>query len=248
MPSRQAILIESSILASHPTLAGARADAANLGSFLLEDHAGAWEQDEIALLHNPSVADVRSVLREAATKDYVFLAFSGHGYHVRGRSLEEDRICLGSTEEMAVSELNPGTARFTCLIDTCRKVEAAPLVLEARKFANAAKALKYDYRWRCRQLFDDALSNSERGTISLFSCDLDEAAGETKEGGYFTSSLLDSANVWKDSLSGGLSSSLDLYSAFTRSVDAVHRTSHNQQHPQFQGGRRLRYFPWAVRP
>ena len=80
---RQAILIESSQIVGQPDLPGAKVDVDNWSAFLQSDEGGAWRGDEIAIFRKPSWTALQARLALEATTDYVFVTFSGHGYHIR---------------------------------------------------------------------------------------------------------------------------------------------------------------------
>jgi hypothetical protein len=133
------------------------------------------------------------------------------------------------------------------MIDACRKIEAVKEIRKEARFAAVQKAIDWSYRAKCRAAFDESISRSEQGIIKLFSCALDEAAGETPEGGYFTKGMIDGAEEWADGRNKGSSAVLSLWQAFQFAELEV-QVRMPQQHPQYDGGRRLGHFPFAVKP
>ena len=129
--SRKAILIESSKLKDHPDLPGARADVDNFSQFLQSEIGGSWYEWEIVPLHNPTRSRVLAELKNAKDVDYSFVTFAGHGYHARSNVIEETRVCLNDTEEMAVSELDPKNDRCLSIIDCCRQLVILEQVMES---------------------------------------------------------------------------------------------------------------------
>ena len=127
---RRAILIESSGVRGSDDLPGARADVKNFKQYLCSDTGGAWEDDEIRILNSPSWMDVLLELWVAKDFDYVFMTFSGHGYHLRnGRSLDDTVVCL-SDEDVRVRDMNPANPRCLFIIDACRKIITTEILLE----------------------------------------------------------------------------------------------------------------------
>jgi hypothetical protein len=230
-------------------LPGADADVANYRKFLSDEVGGWWYSYEIKELRNPSKMELLSAIREAKTADYCFIAASGHGRHVQGRGIDETRFSCNQNEEVAVSDLNPGCARVTIIVDCCRNVTR----LETFKEANFANVIaKYSQETHPsalahRQLFERAVSQAERGCSYLFSCDLNEAAQETQRGGYYSQELLNTGYTWYQTAPKGSDSILDISDAHRGASGAVTRRE-PQQNPQSVLGRRNNWFPFAVHP
>ncbi len=170
------------------------------------------------------------------------MTFSGHGYH--SQELDQTKVCLRQGR-MGVRELLPNTERCTVVIDACRKVmrevfmESYQLsVAEVRKYAEFARTRNF------RQEFETLVEKAEKGFVFLYSCNLDEAAGESRRGGYFSRALVEAGKAFGDRNADG-SKWYPMNSAFDAA--AVTTTGYNPaQHPQFEPGRRLVHFPFAV--
>ncbi len=248
MQKRAAILVESSDIPSQRDLPGARLDVKNWQKHLLSKHGGAWEPTEITVLNKPSWNYLKNLLEIHHNTDYVFITFSGHGYHLAGKDIDETRICLTSTDEVAVVSINPGNPRCTFVIDTCRGIVREEellrksMVFEARFYKEAVDRSVY------RELFDLMVLKGERGIIRLYSCDLDEAANESsRSGGHFSRSLVDCSEDWYQSVEHGERLYYPVNSAFNCAAGRTTARS-PQQHPQYEGGRRLNHFPISVCP
>jgi caspase domain-containing protein len=240
--TRQAILIESSNVGVYDDLPGARADVSLLRNWLMTPRGGAWESAEIGILRNPTVHKVRKWLKIAKLCNYAFVSFSGHGHHVIGSISDETRLCLNDDEEISAKRLNPGNARCTILIDACRgvTVEIEATLLERRVKAMTQLALNLT-REAARAKFDDLVARSERGAIYIYSCCVDESAGDSKQGGLFTIGLVRAGELWKPKKGKYVS----VMNAF-RSAERFTNEENPQQNPVIEAGRRIRYFPFAI--
>lgn len=241
--SRAALLIEASKVPSERELPGAVVDVVNFRRFLESQIGGAWEKDEILELHNPVVSELRAALSTVKTRDYSFIAFSGHGEHLRGKELDESVVLLSDRIEVPVRELNSGSQRCTVVIDSCRGLR----ILDEQVGRSLIKLASGDNasRARHRELFDQQLDFSEAGAIYLYSCSVDESAQETVNGGgVFTASLIQAGEEFYNR--PPVRSVLTVDTAFL-SAFSLANSKYPQQHPQFQPGRRLRYFPFAVK-
>lgn len=239
---RRAIVVVCPKSSRHGDLPGTEADAKNYLDYLQSVEGGAWNSDEIAVYRNPSRAELLRALASTWGIDYAFLAFSGHGYHIQGGGLDETRLLLNDGEEMSVPEFTTGRNRELVVIDACRKVEhvAEP---EKKIFARLSEMEKSGYtRLQCRALFERKVMEAEEGRIEMYSCDLDQAAGESPRGGHFTRALLDGARQWADILVYSGSHTLSAREAFS----IAEKGTRNPQRPQYHPGRRLVHFPFGV--
>lgn len=246
--SRKAFLIESSQLNGEPDLPGARVDVTNLRMFLRSDEGGAWDDEEILTLRKPSWTFLQALLNAERTTDYVFMTFSGHGYHVKGKDLDESRICLTENDEVPVASINPGNPRCTFVIDACRQLILEKSLTEVIAAKEMSRIAAYQDRQAYRRLFDATVAQGEKGIIRMFSCDIDEAAGESRlSGGYYTEALMKCCRDWDTATESGRR---NYYSVWQAHSCAATRATHRafQQHPQYDGGRRNTCFPLAVKP
>jgi hypothetical protein len=242
---RKALLIESSRLTGQPDLPGARIDIRNWRSFLRSDVGGAWNDDEIISLNNPSWPALQGQLILQSSTDYVFITFSGHGEHIREKDIDESKIYLTENDKVLVRQINPGNPRCTFIIDACRGL-VTPEALPVAIAMSISKAVSD--RQAYRDLFDAAIEQAEKGIIRVFSCSIDEAAGESAiSGGYYTTALMDCCTDWHRSHDSGKRYYYPINSA--HDCASSRTTERNkQQHPQYNGGRRNKHFPLAVKP
>ena len=92
-----------------------------------------------------------------------------------------------------------------------------------------------------RVLFDTAIERAEKGLCKLYGCAFEQAAQESKAGGYFTQALIQAGNNWKGS---GVFTLRNAYEIAESTV----RQKNSPQTPESELGRRLYHFPFAVQP
>jgi hypothetical protein len=243
--TRQAIIIESSTVAGLKDLPGARKDTQNWTTYLCSEPGGAWELAEITVLNTPSWATLSHHLNLARSKDYVFIAFSGHGFHEKEK--DETYICLNSDEDIPASSINPGNPRCTVVFDSCRGLYLLEKI-SVLAAVNRAPTLSEIYsRIRHKQLFESAVNSAEKGIIRLYSASLDESAAEDRlKGGYYSTQLISSCERWyEDEHPDGteIFTVREAHAAAARIVTA----RFPQQNPQYDEGRRLYPFPLAIK-
>jgi len=222
---RKAILIEASDVIGLNNLPGARVDVNNWKSFLKSDLGGAWDDAEIVSLNKPQSA----VLDKALTVEpdcYTFVAYSGHGSD-GSVVLNEAWINTG----YSTTKLKPKSNKGTLIIDSCRGVsEAKRYSFTKTAFANEsahavalnasmgrsvvfASAHELDERLilnragyviRPRQIWEESIKRSLAGIVEMLACSKGQAAEEDPAaGGYYTSLLMQSADLWQVGASSG---------------------------------------------
>lgn len=245
---RGAVLIEASDLCGG-RIPGAKQDVTLLNELLVSDLGGAWEAEEIKILRNPSYSQITSAIAMLASAEYAFISYSGHGYHAE--ELDETKVCTierqGKPYWMPISQLLPRCPKYTLSIDCCRNVETEYFAESIeRQAAESFSQGQRPPRIKYRQLFDSQVEVAEIGGIKMYSCDLNESAGETSRGGYFTRGLVKSAYDHEPP-----SNTSNLFLPMTVAFDTAYayvQAKAPQQHPQLEAGRRNKYFPWAVYP
>lgn len=236
MLTRHAIIIECSAISGQEKLPGAIRDADAWEKYLLSYKGGAWRNNEITVLHNPTPQIVKSTISRMPD-GYGFVTFSGHGYV--SASSKETMICLQGGN-MSENELVPSSSRTTLILDSCRGVisESLESFAEAR-LSTMTKSMSDAERYR--SIFDAALAKAEKGNCKLYGCSFDEASQESKAGGLFSQAMIHAGNNW------GGTGAFTLRNAFDDAEKVVHQKS-PQQTPESQLGRRLFHFPFAVKP
>lgn len=234
MIERRALIIECSEIAGLGKIAGAQKDAYAWQEYLLSKRGGAWRDNEITILNNPTPQAVRSKIALMST-GYSFVAFSGHG-HVNAYS-RKTMVCLQGGD-ISESELTPSSSRATVILDSCRGETFAFAEAMEKRAMLKAEADSSQYR----NLFDAALERSEYGVCQLYGCAFKQAAHENPEiGGDFTQALIQAGKKWAGS---GVFSLLNASEA----AEKVVRQKRPQQTPECNLGRRINHFPFAVQP
>jgi len=239
---RYALLIEASEVPGEDRLEGAKADVMAYHDWLYSKPGGDWRNDEIVTLNTPTASEVRRALTRAGKVDYAFVAFSGHGFH--SKELDLTKLCMRDGR-MTVREIIPDSPRCAMVVDACRNVMPEIFtksfqlsLLEARRYAKFAEERNF------RQDFENLVADAEKGTIFLYSCDLEESAGESSLGGYFSRFLVEAGGAFADRNQDG-SKWYSTKHAFT-SAARMTTERNRQQHPKYEPGRRLVHFPFGV--
>ncbi len=269
MAKRFAIIIESGNVKGLRDLPGARQDAENWRSFLMSDLGGAWiDKVEICVVNKPKIASIQTLLRQHAN-DYVFLAFSGHGFEECNSSLKKSvpKICLNDDEQSVDVDLISPASFGTAVFDSCRGVEnvrahisianesvalnktiffsqktamdSLPRMLNAANTNSQTVKQLFLRRLDCKQIYD---------VVRMYSCSSNESAedfeGDANAGGYYTTFLLRGAKAWQEKRRN-----IQYYDVYTTkqahdfACEAM-RERNPQQHPEYSPD--WQSYPFAI--
>lgn len=238
--TRQAILIGAPSV--KPVLSGVRQDLKDIKAFLLSNSGGAWREDEIITLIDPSPHEVQAFVNASKSKDYVFITCSGHGEHQIGKNLDETVMYLNEEETISINNINPQNKRHLIIVDVCRgivrPVERQKAIFEASMESYSNKAY-VNYR----QVFDDAVMRTSEGRIVVYSCDINQSAGDDGTGGVFTQELLKSPEQFKPK--NGDYRIVNIEQAF----EVAKKMTYTKNAPQsavLNAGRRRDFFPFSI--
>lgn len=248
MISRKTLIIG----APDEKIPGVNADIKNLREFLKSPIGGFWYDSEITTLISPSANQIMEQIKNLRQNDYSLIFFAGHGYY----SIERRRTILqiNLREFFDSRELRVGAAKHLLIMDCCRKLESERRILKATMESlafNESINQQLDPA-QCRRYFNQAIVDCENGLVVMNSCSIDEVAGEnSSDGGYYTSSLIDSANEWaRNKLRTiDLTKNYDILSTqecHNLAVVQVKSLSGGRQNPNFESPRSEKKFPFAV--
>ena len=191
---RKALIIHNSGDASN-FLKGVSVDIANIRRFLLCDYGGAWEDKEITVAPDNCTAEwLEDYFRNAGLVDYFLIFYTGHGSYDKEKGpiywLNHNEGIYNVWLQDRIDE-NTTTMLIS---DSCQVIEKLEKggILELRTFS--AVDLETD-RAKCRKLYNDVLRKLPKGmfvTASSVSPG-EEAAENSKFGGYYIHSLLQTA-------------------------------------------------------
>jgi hypothetical protein len=233
--NRKAILIGASPAAE--PLQFVTADVAQWGEFLQSNEGGAWNESEILDASHLDRAKLLNELARMNSSDYSLIVFVGHGFTTTtDLPWTELRLILESGETVQERELNPGSPRCSIVLDCCRtRGENLETIMEHRKTASLKEAYA---AVRSRQAYDTAAVQAEMGAVTVY------ATGDNTEAidkGSFSQHLIRSATNWAQTNLGILT----IKDAVRNGAEELAKR-HPQQRPEYNGGRRLRHYPFAV--
>ena len=231
--------------ASGGDLPGVAVDVASYRSFLLSPLGGAWLPSEIVTLDSPSSARVSIELEGLALASYSVTIFAGHGHHPIADG--STRVVVRPGEELDSDVLRQGAPKHTLILDCCRALAKAPLTEDV-----LAKASKRELTLNppeSRRYYDRAIEACEPGLVVMFACGIDESAGDSAHGGYYSSSILLASQRWRSGYDIDLqthTATLSVKQAHDKAAERVRVISGNRQNPTIEHPRSSKHFPFAI--
>ena len=230
-------------------LTGVSADIENIKNFLRSNYGGAWEDSEITVTpNNSSVNDLKCYFNESVESTYYYLIFyTGHGSYIEGKG---SIYWLNNQEYINDAWLQNciGKKAAAMLIsDSCQVIEKLQEggILEQRSFS--VETLK-SVREECRVLYNETLRKLPSGmfvTASSVSPG-EEAAEDSKLGGYYIHSLLQAAKkvVQNNKHQNGIYGIGYIHSL---AYEQVEQLSNGKQTPYLKGYTRSSQPPFVVK-
>jgi hypothetical protein len=215
----------------------AYSDVDSLSSFLQSNPGGAWDVKEIFQGRDLMRHQILSVVKAASEADYFFLFFAGQGELAKtDRPWREMKMRLISGEIISERDLNSGASRCTLILDCSGGTETYANKLRLVESPNPPEhgfgATDF------RSSYERSLEMTETGIVKIY------ATGPVGPGAQsFTQHLLTESTAWASKESG----ILHLGEAVALVREAMRREN-AEKLPEYQGGRRLRHFPFVVQP
>lgn len=243
---RHAIIIVTPNLPGQTKLPGAQLDADTWRSFLLSPEGGAWKEGEITVMSDSDHDHIKLVLEYQKQRelDYALIAFSGHGhYQVYQNGSTETQMFIGPNVYLTEKNLTVRAKRELAVMDSCREY-GGEIITETKKIALAAAnewMIRAEDRFaKSREIFDKALAQSPEGRTLVYSCSLNQTAGDKQS---FTRFLISDAE--RLAVASKFVQTVSIKEAFDVAQPETHEANYPQQ-PVYEGGRRLTHYPFSV--
>ncbi|MCX6168664.1 MAG: caspase family protein [Ignavibacteriales bacterium] len=226
---------------------GVNKDLQNYKSFLTSPLGGLWYDNEIEVLLKPNLKKTREALGKLKDYDYTKVIFSGHGEY--SSSVKSTILELNKVETIDLNELRKGSPRQTIIVDCCRKIAKSVLV---KSFQERMIKLSdhVTNKQSCRMYYDKCIEECTEALLVLYSCNIDEVSNDdSARGGYYSFSLIDSAEEWENNDSTDTSKFYNIFSlpvAHEKASIKTKRLSGDRQNPQIEKPKEEKYFPFAV--
>lgn len=242
---RRAIIIGAPLYRGNdPFSAGVKNDMIDYYNFFTSATGGAYYEEEIVFLENPSLNELKTLKR--TFKDFSVIAFSGHGSHNIFNN--ESILTINKSETISISELVKSvySPRQLIIVDSCRNFVS--LGGQHNFIGDIETGIHFPSNINfqtARNIYDNYLRQTSFGAQVIYSCAPGEFSRATYEGSYFSKSLLQSVKNWSSVIEN--KSILTTSGAFRFASNRLSRIT-NKQHPGLVTTNKVsKNFPFAIR-
>ena len=163
-------------------LRGVKHDLQLMSRFLQSNKGGAWEKNEIVLLNNPTISEVKYVT-QSTNVDYSMVYFSGHGYTDKNSNNRMIVLRDGSIPDWQLLNQSP---RQLVLVDACRNY-LAPGLSGVPAFEDAIDHFEGSPAY---ELFSECIAMSPYGSLIVHATQEGKYSYDSPRGGCFTQALM----------------------------------------------------------
>lgn len=165
-------------------LVGVIKDLHDWRHFLTSNIGGAWSQDEITLLENPSRFDLLNYIKGIRDKfDFAIIVYTGHGGYDRETILEIN----GKGETINETDLLGIAPKQISVFDCCRVGNDTPLNESQISFSMGGTFYNKEY---VRAVYEKKIKQAINQQICLYACSIGETAEDTENGALYIQNLL----------------------------------------------------------
>jgi len=209
--------------------------------FFKSNAGGAYEDNEIAVLDQPTVVELKKLVDDAAI-DYAITVLVGHGGVQDNIQLYQ----INSTEIIKPGQLEFIDSKHLIILESCRNIgkgiTAIDITDRVPRFKSGGVILIALTRAKVKALYIEQIDKCDKGIVVCFACSKDESAN----GYYFSKILLEKAKAWSSSVqnkSSVLSINTLMASVSTEVAQTLKQQCNEVQIPEIVGNLD---FPFAV--
>lgn len=241
--SRKALIISNpGEIGAENYCEGVNKDVTNYKNFLMSPQGGYWYKNEIVCLDRPSFESLKKYMALLNDVAYTMIIFCGHGYSYQDETILE----LKNGCEVYAYSLKNGAKKRTIILDCCReRAKSIDNSIIHNLFESIEKRAVDGIN--ARKYYNELISKCSNGVVVTYACDLNETAGDdSRKGGYYSYSLLQSARQWAEQ-STFTESYQSIVTAHEQAAKITKVKSNYEQNPQIEKPRSTPYFPFVVR-
>jgi hypothetical protein len=187
---------------------------------------GAWENNEIHILKEPNISDLKQIVNEEKP-DYAVIVFIGHGANQDDRQLFQ----LNKDTIIQAGQFTLDVPKQLIIVESCRDIQENITFTRIKdskpKFKQGGSLPPMPIgREHARKRFDTALSKTENGTSICFACSKDESAIDF----CFSNALLYNSMQWHESTSPKVTLSIsEIMQPTITEVNRLIKVNHNEE-------------------
>ncbi len=164
-------------------------DLTKIKKYLMSNNGGKWYDNEILLLDTNNINEVKSYIEHVRNEnnDFVFCAFSGHGWYDGNRY---SRVFEIGKSDLYESDFRQLSKKQLSIFDSCAEVYKPEILTENRKFEASISMDSLDTK-NYREIYNNEIIKCHQQDISLYSSSINELSHTDEDlGGHFIHYLL----------------------------------------------------------
>lgn len=164
-------------------------DLTKIKNYLMSNNGGQWYDNEILLLDTNNINNVRKYIEHVRNEnnDFVFCAFSGHGWYDGN---QYSRVFEIGDNDLYESEFRELSKKQLSVFDSCAKVYKPKILTENQRFENSIATDGLDTK-NYREIYNNEIIKCHQQEISLYSSSINEFSHTDEDlGGHFIHYLL----------------------------------------------------------
>lgn len=195
-------------------------DLSKIKNYLMSNTGGKWYEDEILSIDTNNINEAKRYINHVRkeSNDFVFCAFTGHGWYDGNK---DSRVFNIGESDLYESEFRQLSKKQLSIFDSCAEVYKPEVLTESTKFEASISMENADTK-NYRELYDNEIIKCHQQDISLYSSSIDELSHTDEDlGGHFIHYLLNvgASNQIKN---------LDAIDAFQIAKEAMKKDRRNQ--------------------
>lgn len=164
-------------------------DLNKIKNYLMSNTGGKWYEHEILSIDTNDINEVKRHINRVKNEsnDFVFCAFSGHGWYNGNRY---SRVFEIGKNDLYESEFRQLSKKQLSIFDSCAEVYKPEIITESRKFEASISIENLDSK-NYREIYNNEIIKCHQQDISLYSSSVDELSHTDEDlGGHFIHYLL----------------------------------------------------------
>jgi len=192
-------MIRRALLIGSPGLPGTKGyledmtknDLNKIKNYLMSNNGGKWYDNEILLLDTNDINEVKKYINYVRNEhnDFVFCAFSGHGWYDGNRY---SRVFEIGDNDLYENKFKQLSKKQLSIFDSCAEVYKPKILTENKRFENVVASMDSLDHKDYREIYNNEIYKCHPQEISLYSSSVDEFSHTDEDlGGHFIHYLLD---------------------------------------------------------
>ena len=221
-------------------LKGVSLDLQNYKDFLMSPNGGGWYENEITVLQDRSLLDIKFalLLRKREFNDIVFTVFSGHGDY---DDIENycRRFEVSKNETILEKDLLGLSKKQILICDACSGLRSKEITTDTKNIINSSSIHENEYLVKkAREKYERLCLSCPEQTLRFYAAEVGTFAEDTSKGGRYSNALLDTLKY--------IPTETNIFQAHNIAAKRVRQESMEQQRPDYSVPKIHDFLPGSI--